>query len=330
MNRGRFLWFGGLPAALLVCIALSVSIGVRRVSLPDILAGLGGSTENIGRAAVVKRVPRTFMAALAGAALGVSGVLMQGVTRNPLADPGILGVNSGAAFAVTLGIAYFDMAASYTYVWTAIGGAAAAAILVYMIGSLGAGGAAPLKLALAGTAASVCLSSLITAVLLPRNDIAGAVRYWLVGGVGGVTLDRVALVLPFIIAGVVIGFLGSGALNSLALGDELGASLGENVPAARIVCTIGAVMLCGAATAVCGPIGFVGLAVPHAGRMLIGLDHRRLVPFAAFAGALFLIIADILGRVVARPGELEVGIVTAFFGAPVFIWIVRKHKVREL
>lgn len=330
MNRGRFLWFGGLPTALLVCIALSVSIGVRRVSLPDILAGLGGSTENIGRAAVVKRVPRTFMAALAGAALGVSGVLMQGVTRNPLADPGILGVNSGAAFAVTLGIAYFDMAASYTYVWTAIGGAAAAAILVYMIGSLGAGGAAPLKLALAGTAASVCLSSLITAVLLPRNDIAGAVRYWLVGGVGGVTLDRVALVLPFIIAGFVIGFLGSGALNSLALGDELGASLGENVPAARIVCTIGAVMLCGAATAVCGPIGFVGLAVPHAGRMLIGLDHRRLVPFAAFAGALFLIIADILGRVVARPGELEVGIVTAFFGAPVFIWIVRKHKVREL
>ena len=303
---------------------------MRRVSLPDILAGLGGSTENIGRAAVVKRVPRTFMAALAGAALGVSGVLMQGVTRNPLADPGILGVNSGAAFAVTLGIAYFDMAASYTYVWTAIGGAAAAAILVYMIGSLGAGGAAPLKLALAGTAASVCLSSLITAVLLPRNDIAGAVRYWLIGGVGGVTLDRVALVLPFIIAGFVIGFLGSGSLNSLALGDELGASLGENVPAARIVCTIGAVMLCGAATAVCGPIGFVGLAVPHAGRMLIGLDHRRLVPFAAFAGALFLIIADILGRVVARPGELQVGIVTAFFGAPVFIWIVRKHKVREL
>ena len=330
MNRGRFLWFGGLPGALLVCIALSVSIGVRRVGLPDILAGLGGSTENIGRAAVVKRVPRTFMAALAGAALGVSGVLMQGVTRNPLADPGILGVNSGAAFAVTLGIAYFDMAASYTYVWTAIGGAAAATILVYLIGSLGVGGAAPLKLALAGTAASVCLSSLITAVLLPRNDIAGAVRYWLVGGVGGVTSDRIALVLPFIIAGFVIGFLGSGALNSLALGDELGASLGENVLAARIVCTIGAVMLCGAATAVCGPIGFVGLAVPHVGRMLIGLDHRRLMPFAAFAGALLLTAADILGRVIARPGEMEVGIVTAFFGAPVFIWIVRKHKVREL
>jgi iron complex transport system permease protein len=317
-------------AVLVVLAVVSVTTGSRDVSWGEIWAGVRGATDTIGQAAVVKRIPRTFMALLAGAALGVSGAVMQGVTRNPLADPGILGVNAGAAFAVVLGMAWFDIALSYTYVWTAIAGAAVAAVFVYIIGSLGSGGATPLKLALAGTATAVALASFINAVVLGRNDIGDGVRAWLVGGVGGITYDRILLVLPFLLAGFAISLLSARSLNSLALGEEVATGLGENVVVARAVSSLGAVMLCGAVTAVCGPIGFVGLAVPHVCRLLVGVDHRWLLPFSAIAGAALLVAADVLGRVVARPGELDVGIITAFVGAPIFIWIARQRKVKEL
>jgi len=318
-----------LLALVVLCVA-SVTIGVRDVALPDIVAALGGSTETIGQAAVYKRIPRTLIALLAGAALGVAGTVMQGVTRNPLADPSILGVNAGAAFAVVIGISVFGMALSYTYVWTAILGAAVTAVFVYLVGSLGPGRATPLKLALAGMATSVALASLINALVLGRNDIAGGVRSWMVGGVGGMTFDRIWLVLPFVVVGLALSLLSARALNALALGDELAAGLGESVVLARGVSSLGAVMLCGAVTAVCGPIGFVGLAVPHVCRMLVGVDHRWLLPLSGVAGAALLIAADVLGRVVARPSELDVGVITAVVGAPIFIWIARQRKVREL
>ena len=324
------LWLALVLAVLCALCFASVAVGVRAVSWADVLAGVGGSSDTIGQAAVAKRVPRTVIAALAGAALAVAGGVMQGVTRNPLAEPGILGVNAGAALAVVVGIAWFGMAASYTYVWTAIGGAAIAALFVYAIGSLGPGGATPLKLALAGTATAVALSSFITAVVLPRNDISGGVRAWMIGGVGGVTFDRIWLVLPFLVVGFAVSLLSARTLNSLALGDEIATGLGENVVLARVLSALGAVLLCGATTAVCGPIGFVGLAVPHFCRLLVGIDHRWLLPFSALTGAALLIASDILGRVVARPGEIDVAIITAFVGAPIFIWIVRQRKVREL
>ncbi len=308
----------------------SVTIGVRDVSLADVSAALAGSSETIGQAAVTKRIPRTVMALLAGAALGVSGAVMQGVTRNPLADPGILGVNSGAALAVVTGIAWFGIALSHVYVLVAVAGAAVVALFVYAIGSLGPGGPTPLKLALAGTATSVALASLINAVVLGRNDIAGGVRAWMVGGVGGVTFDRIALVLPFLVVGVAICLLSAHSLNSLSLGDDVAAGLGERVRLVRGVASLGAVMLAGAVTAVCGPIGFVGLAVPHVCRLAMGVDHRWLLPFSAVAGAALVTAADVLGRVVARPTEMDVGIITAFVGAPIFIWIARRREVREL
>lgn len=317
-------------AVLAALCVLSVTIGSRVVAWADIWAALGGATDTIGQAAVAKRIPRTVMALMAGAALGMAGAVMQGVTRNPLADPGILGVNAGAALAVVVGIAWFNIALSFTYVFTAIFGAALAAVFVYAIGSLGPGGATPLKLALAGTATSVALAAFINALVLGRNDIAGGVRAWMIGGVGGVTFDRVLLILPFVVVGLVISLLSAKALNSLALGEELAAGLGENVVLARAMASLGAVMLCGAATAVCGPIGFVGLAVPHVCRLLVGVDHRWLLPLSALAGACLLIGADVLGRVVARPSELDVGIITAFVGAPVFIRIARQRKVKEL
>ena len=323
----------GLAAVLLLVAllcALSVAIGTREVGWDDIAAALAGRAETIGQAAVAARLPRTVLALLAGAALGLSGALLQGVTRNPLADPGILGINMGAALVVVVGVAWFSITSAQAYIWAAILGAGLTAVFVYVIGSLGRGGATPLKLALAGAATSVAFSSLVIAVVLPRGDIAGGIQSWQVGGVGGATFARLAPVLPFLAAGFAISLLWARKLNALALGDELAAGLGENVARTRAIAGLGAILLCGATTAVCGPIGFVGLVVPHFCRLLVGTDHRWLLPFSALAGAGLLLASDILGRILARPGELDVGIVTAFVGAPFFIWIVRRQRLREL
>ncbi|MEQ3642689.1 MAG: iron ABC transporter permease [Paracoccus sp. (in: a-proteobacteria)] len=319
-----------LACAVVALCALSLAIGTRSVSWADMVAGLRGATDSIGQAAVAVRIPRTLMAAAAGAALGLSGAIMQGVTRNPLADPGILGINNGAALAVVIGIAWFGIAAASTFIWVAILGAGLTAVFVYGVGLIGRGGATPLKLALAGAATSVAFSSLTLAVVLPRTDIAGGVRSWQVGGVGGATFDRIGLVAPVMAAGFALAMLSARKLNLLALGDDVAAGLGEKVALARVTAALGAILLCGAATAVCGPIGFVGLVVPHVCRLLLGVDHRWLLPASALGGAGLLILSDIAGRLVARPSELDVGIVTALVGAPVFIWIVRRQRVRDL
>ena len=329
-SRRRALWLLVTLVVLGALMALSVTIGSRDVGLADILAALGGSADGFGPAAVSKRIPRTLLAVVAGAALGISGAVMQGVTRNPLADPGILGINTGASLAVVIGIAHFGLTASSSYIWVAITGAAATAVLVYLLGSLGQGGATPLKLALAGAATGAALTSFISAVVLPRSDIGDSVRSWQIGGVGGGTYAALQQVVPFLLAGFVLSMLCSRGLNTLALGDELAAGLGERVVLTRALAALGAVVLCGAATAVTGPIGFVGLVVPHACRLLIGVDHRWLLPFSAVVGAALLTAADVLGRVVARPAELDVGIVTALIGAPFFIAIVRRRKLTSL
>jgi iron complex transport system permease protein len=255
---------------------------------------------------------------------------MQGVTRNPLADPSILGVNTGASLAVVVGIAWFGLSTATGYIWTAIAGAAVAAVFVYTIGSLGRDGASPLKLALAGAATSAALASFITAVALPRADLSAIIRSWQVGGVGGASFDSLWQLLPFFLVGCLICLLSARGLNSLALGDDVAASLGERVAVVRVVSALGAVMLCGAATAIAGPIGFVGLVVPHLCRLLVGVDQRWILPFSALTGAALLVVADVVGRIVARPSELDVGIITALIGAPVFIAIVRRRKGRAV
>ena len=329
-NSRRAAWLAGLAIALVLICCLSVAVGARDVGWSDIAGALMGYDDTIGQSAVLLRLPRTALAVLAGASLGLAGAVMQGVTRNPLADPGIMGVNTGAALAVVVGVAWFNMQSTGAFVWAAIAGAGCSAVFVYTVGSLGRGGATPLKLALAGAATSIALSSLVIAVVLPRNDIAGGIRSWQIGGVGGASLDRILPVLPFIGLGMVISLLSARRLNSLALGDELAASLGERVAFARAFAAVGAILLCGATTAACGPIGFVGLVVPHFCRLLFGNDHRWLLPFSAIGGAVLLLSADIIGRIIARPAELDVGILTAFIGAPVFIWIVRRRRLREL
>ncbi|AGT08575.1 FecCD family ABC transporter permease [Paracoccus aminophilus] len=319
-----------LSGLLVLLCGLSVAIGVRQVALADVIAALNGQTETIAEAAVAARLPRTLLAALAGAGLGLAGAVMQGITRNPLADPGILGVNTGAALAVVIAVAWFNIATAQAYIWSAILGAAVAAVFVYAIASLGRGGATPLKLALSGTATSIALSSLVIAIVLPRSDIAGGLQAWQIGSVGGATMARIMPVVPFLALGFAICLLSAKRLNSLALGDELAAGLGESVAFARASAALGAILLCGGVTAVCGPIGFVGLVVPHLCRQLVGIDHRWLLPFSALGGAVLVIGADVAGRVLARPGEISVGVLVALIGAPFFIWIARRHKVRAI
>ncbi|MCK1798070.1 iron ABC transporter permease [Streptomyces sp. XM4193] len=328
--RVRLLW---LVAALLVLAGLmvaSVALGSREVAWSDVWAALQGADSSMEQAAVAKRLPRTVLAVLIGAALALAGAVMQGVTRNPLADPGILGVNMGASLAVVVAIAFFGLSSPTGYIWVAMLGAGLAATFVYTVGSLGRGGASPLKLALAGAATSAAFASLVTAVVLPHNDIAGGFRLWQIGGVGGASFERIGQMLPFLLAGFALCLLSARSLNSLALGDELAAGLGERVALVRAVAALGAVVLCGAATAVAGPIAFVGLVVPHVCRLLVGVDHRWLLPFAALLGASLLTAADVVGRLVARPSEIEVGIVTALIGGPFFLYIVRRQKVRAL
>lgn len=328
LNRSTSLVM--LLLVLVMLSLLSVTFGTRAVSWAEIAGALQGQVNTLGEAAVAMRIPRTLLAVMVGAALGLAGAVMQGVTRNPLADPGILGVNIGAAFFVVIGLAWFGIDQLHSYVWIAILGSAVTAAFVYTIGSMGRGGATPLKLALAGAATSAALSCFTLAVVLPRNDIAGGVRSWQIGGVGGATFEAMQYVLPFMLAGLLITVATARKLNSLALGDDLAAGLGENVAWARGSAGLGAILLCGAATAICGPIGFVGLVVPHFCRLLVGVDHRWLLPFSALGGASLLVLSDLVGRMIARPSELAVGVVTAFIGAPFFIWVVRRQRVREL
>lgn len=328
--RARLAWLVVVLTVLLVLMVASVVVGSRGVSVAEVIAGLRGATDSMGTAAVHLRLPRTVLGVLVGGALGLSGCVMQGVTRNPLAGPGILGINMGASLAVVTAIVWVGLDTATAYIWTAIGGAAVTAVVVWTIGSLGRGGATPLKLALAGAASTAALSSFIVAVSLPRADLADTIRSWQIGGIGGASFSSIGQVLPFLVGGLVLSLLSARSLNSLALGEELAAGLGERVALVRALAAAGAVALCGAATAVAGPIIFVGLMVPHLCRLLVGVDHRWLMPFSALAGACLLLGADVVGRVVARPGELDVGIVTALIGAPWFILVVRRSRSRAL
>jgi len=326
----RVRWLLVVLAVLTVVALASVALGVRSVGWSDILAGVLGGNDDIAQAAVGKRAPRTLLAMIVGAALGLAGAVMQGVTRNPLADPGILGVTTGASLFVVTGIAFFGLASPVAFIWVAVVGAGVAATFVYAVGSLGRGGATPLKLALAGAASSAAFTSLISAILLPRIDVLTVFRFWQIGGVGGASFAKIEQVLPFLAVGTLICLATARGLDSLALGDDVASGLGERVAETRLLAAAGAILLCGAATAVAGPITFVGLAVPHLCRLLVGVGHRWLLPFSALVGAVLLTAADIAGRLVADPGEVDVGIVTALLGAPVFIWIVRRQKVRAL
>ena len=311
---------------LAVAVLASIALGVRDISLSDIYQAVLGHTETTGQAVASTRLPRTVLGILAGAGLAAAGVAFQSVTRNPLADPGIFGVLHGAALAVVIGI---------TIGWNApfllaIIGAGLAGAFVFLIGSMGRGGATPLKLALAGAATAAVLVSLIRAVLMPQSDVMDRFRHWQVGDIGGANWDTLRIAIPIIVVALLLLWSQAGGMNALALGDESATSLGFNVTRVRLIVGAVGIVLCGMITALCGPIAFVGLIVPHVCRMLGSTNHRILVPFSILVGASLLLLSDTLGRVINDNSEVAVGILMPLLGAPVFVWIVRNFKVREL
>lgn len=316
---------------LIVSIISSLMLGARVVSYQELMDGLFYTNQDSYGANVVrKRISRTVFSLCCGVALGIAGVLMQAVTRNPLADPSILGVNTGATLFVVIGITLFNITTAGEYIWLALIGASITAVFVFGIGSMGRGGATPIKLLLAGAATSAALSSLVTAIIIPSAYAQDQFRFWQVGSVGSGNWDSIKIFLPFLIVGLLIAFISAPALNALALGDDVATSLGVRPGILRAFAIIAGVVLCGAATALAGPIGFIGLLATHAMRFVIGPDLRFLIPMSALAGAIILTFSDVVGRLIASPGELEVGILTAFIGAPILIILAKKSKVRSL
>jgi iron complex transport system permease protein len=318
-------------AVLAVVVACSIAFGAKSMSLGTVwqaLVDFDGSNEH----QVVRslRVPRTLLGLGVGAALGLAGAVMQGVTRNPLADPGILGVDAGAALAVAVAIYSFDVTSLTAYVWFAFAGAALASALVYLLGSLGREGATPVKLALAGAALSYLLRGVTQGVLLFDVRTLDQFRFWIVGSLAGRESEIAAQAAPFLVAGAVLALLSARTLNTLSLGDDVARALGQRVHVARGVSALAIVVLCGAATAAAGPIAFVGLTVPHVARAICGPDYRWILPWSLVLAPTLLLGADVIGRLIARPGEVQVGIVTAFVGAPCFIALVRRRKLADL
>lgn len=314
--------------ALLVVCACSIAFGSRPVTINDVTRALSPGTSDIAAQAIRLRFPRTALGILIGASLGVAGALMQGVARNPLADPSILGLNTGAAFAIVCSIAFMGLATPIQYVGMALLGSAATAAAVWTLGSMGGSGPTPLKLTLAGAVISAVLGSLISAILLPRVDVISTFRFWQVGGLSGARFPLIAPLMPLFAIGFALAFGSARALNALALGDQLAAGLGLRINRTRLRIWIAAVLLCSAATSLAGPIGFVGLIVPHAARLVIGSDYRRILVLSSLMGPLLLLSSDVLGRIVTRPADVEVGIVTALIGAPIFVALVRRHAMR--
>ena len=332
MGKKKFVLVIILCLALLSVIAMfSVSLGVKRIAFSKVMEVIfGNDLDSIEATIILQRIPRTVFGILAGGALGISGALMQSITRNPIADPSILGVNTGASLFVVAGIAFFNITAAYQYIWLAIIGAGLTAVFVYSVASMGKDGATPLKLALSGSAVSIVLGSLVSTIMLPNNRVMEAFRFWQVGRIGSATWENIALISPFLILGFIISMLISGYLNNLALGDEAATALGTNVVLTRSVGALASVLLCGAATALAGPIGFIGLIIPHIVRLVFGSEMSKMLPLSFIGSGILLLLSDILGRIIGSPGETEVGIVTAVLGVPIFIFAIRKGRVKSL
>ncbi len=327
MRSGSVAGIAVLTLALLAACLLGLMVGSRPIGPGRVIDALlhpdGGQISTIVHGL---RLPRTILAAAVGVCLGVAGTLMQGHTRNPLADPGLLGVTAGASFAVVVGIFLFGITSLSGYAWLSLVGAGAAAAAVFAIGST-RNGPNPISLVLAGAAVSALLMAFTQGIVLRDLDTLDDFRFWNVGSTAGRDLDVFWQVLPFIAVGLLLAAISTPGLNLLQLGDDVASSLGLHPLRHKILGITTVMLLTGAATAACGPIGFVGLVVPHIARFVAGVDYRWLIPYAGLVGGLVVVLADVLGRVVARPGELQVGIVMALVGGPVFVYLVRRTRM---
>ena len=327
----RALGLLAVIAGLAVTSLASFMIGANPLPLDAVWSGLwrpDGSEASI--IVHTLRIPRTVVGLLVGAAFGVSGAVIQALTRNPLADPGILGVNAGAGFAVTLGVGLLGISGITGYIWLAFLGAAGATVLVFMIGSAGRGSASPVTLVLAGVALGAVLTGFSTFLTLIDPDTFDALRNWGVGSIARTGLADTMQVVPFLMGGLLLALLLSGSLNAIALGDDLAAALGTSILRTRVLGVLAVTLLAGAGTALTGGIGFIGLMVPHVVRWIVGPDQRWIIAYSALTAPVIVLAADVLGRVLGRPGEIEVGIMTAVIGAPVLIALVRRRRASGL
>jgi len=320
-----------LTALAAVCL-LSLAVGSRPIAPSVLLDAFTGFDPDNQEHLIVRdlREPRTEIGLMVGVALGLVGALLQGLTRNPLADPSILGISTGAALAAAAAVLILGLGSIYGYIWFAFLGAAIGGIVVYTIGSMGRDGATPVKLALAGAALTALFTSLTTLILLVDVQTLASLRFWLVGSLAGRTSAVASQVWPFVVVGVVAALAAGRRLNALSLGDDVTRSLGVRLGRSRAFAGGAAILLAGAATAAAGPIAFVSLAIPHVARAITGPDYRWILPYSAVLGGILLLGSDVLGRVIARPEEIQVGVVTALIGAPFFVALVRRRNLAEL
>ncbi|VEP12964.1 iron-enterobactin transporter subunit; membrane component of ABC superfamily [Hyella patelloides LEGE 07179] len=326
-TRGRLpLILGLLLGGFILWLSFiaSVTWGAADIPFKDIyqaFTAFDGSSNHLIIRTV--RLPRSLIALLVGAALAVAGAIMQGLTRNPLASPGILGVNAGAAFAVVVGTFIFGSSSLNIYAWYAFAGAAISAITVYLLGSVGRGGLTPFNLTIAGAALTAFISSVTSGILIISQRTLEEIRFWLAGSVAGRDLNLLLQVLPYICVGLILALALSRQITILSLGEDTARSLGQSTILIKILAAISIILLAGASVAIAGPIGFVGLIVPHIVRLLVGVDYRWILPYSAIFGAIIVLIADICGRLVVKPSELPVGLIMPLIGAPFFIYLIR-------
>ncbi|MGW4201247.1 FecCD family ABC transporter permease [Streptomyces sp. NPDC004726] len=321
-------WTAAAVLALLVAVLLSLGVGARAIAPSAVFEALfqGGGGDD---AEVVRelRLPRTLIGLMVGAALALAGTVLQGLTRNPIADPGILGISQGASVGVVLAIAYAGVHTLTGYVWFAFAGAAVASVAVYAIASSGRGGATPVKLALGGAAINALLVSVTMAVLTTKAAALDEFRFWQVGSISGRESEIVQQIWPILTVGILLVAVVARGLDALALGEDVAKSLGQKVATVRITGGVAATVLTGVAVAAAGPIAFIGLAVPHIARAIVGSDHRWILPMAALIGPVMLLVSDVIGRVVFPPGEIPAGVMTALIGVPFLVTLVRRKAV---
>jgi iron-siderophore transport system permease protein len=317
-------------AALVVAAALSIAVGSRTIG-PGTVWHLLWHDDGSPSAVIVHqlRLPRTVLGIAAGAALGLAGTLMQALTRNPLAEPGLLGVSLGASTGVVLAIAFLGVTSATGYVWFAFAGAALTSVAVFFLGGSGKA-PTPERQVLAGISFTSVLGAVVWAVLVTNRETFDRYRHWDIGSLADRETSTIVQVLPFIAAGVLLALALGRQLNALGLGDEPATSMGARPNRIRLLGMLAITLLCGAATAASGPIGFLGLAVPYAARLFTGSDHRWILAYSVVLGPALLLASDVLGRVLVAPAELPVGVVTAFLGAPLFIAICRRRRLSAL
>lgn len=315
---------------LLAALGSSVVFGVYKTdwsSFLDAYRSFDGSNAHIVIREV--RVPRALIAAAVGASLGIAGTLLQALTKNPLADMGILGLNHGASLFVVAAVTFLQVNSLSQYVWFAFAGTAVFGLGVYILGSAGREGMSPLKITLAGAAMGALASSFTHALLLIHERTIQEVLFWLSGSVEGRKLELLGEVLPFMIAAWIGAFLLAGPINTLLLGEDVAVGLGQRTALVKVLTGLAIVMLAGSSVAVAGPVLFVGLITPHLARYLVGSDVRWIVLYSGVLGAVLLLTADIGARFAAPPNEVPIGVMTAVIGTPFFIYTARKGSVRK-